>query len=109
MAFYVKRLFAKDRRDAEVEKKLRYRQLLAEDNEIEANLHKRKCLINQYRLERGQIIDYMVDYNDDKFKLGGAGYQEDFGDAYGQEMHLQQPDELAFGWSGAGGAPTSYD
>lgn len=53
MAFDVKRLYGRDRRDAAVENKRRYRQLLAEENEVEANLHKRKCLINHYRLEQG--------------------------------------------------------
>ena len=85
MAFDVKRLYGRDRRDAAVENKRRYRQLLAEENEAEANLHKRKCLINHYRLEQGQIIDYMVDYNDDKFKLGSGGFQEEMAENYGQE------------------------
>ena len=53
LSFYVKRLFEKERRDSEIQKQRKYKQLIAEDKEIEANLHKRKCLVNQYRLEQG--------------------------------------------------------
>lgn len=51
MAFFVKRLFEKDRRDIAIQNNQKYKRLLAEENEIEANLQKRKCLINQYRLD----------------------------------------------------------
>jgi len=51
LSFYVKRLFEKDRRDSEIQKHRRYKELIAEEKEIEANLHKRKCLVNQYKLE----------------------------------------------------------
>ena len=32
-------------------------------------------LKNMYRLLQGEIVDYMVDYDDDKFKLGVHGLQ----------------------------------
>jgi len=109
MAFDVKRLYGRDRRDAAAENKRRYRQLLAEDNEVEANLHKRKCLINHYRLDQGQIIDYMVDYNDDKFKLGSGGYQEEMADNYGQETHTQPLEDSPYGWGAGIAVPSPSD
>ena len=109
MAFDVKRLYGRDRRDAAVENKRRYRQLLDEDSEAEANLHKRKCLINHYRLEQGQIIDYMVDYNDDKFKLGSGGYQEEMADNYGQETHAQPLEDSPYGWGAGLAVPSTSD
>ena len=82
MTFQVKRLFEKDRRDQAIQNNRQYRKLLAEQNCAEANLQKRKQLINQYRLEQGQIIDYMVDYDDDKFKLGNQEEQQMVFDGY---------------------------
>ena len=46
MSFQVKRLFEKDRRDQAIQNNRQYRKLLAEQNCAEANLQKRKQLIN---------------------------------------------------------------
>ena len=51
MTFIVKRLFEKDRRDLAIESYRRYKTHLNDQNEGEANLYKRKQLINYYRLE----------------------------------------------------------
>lgn len=40
----------------------------------------------------------MVDYNDDKFKLGSGGYQEDMADNHGQETQAQQLEDFPQAW-----------
>ena len=98
LSIIVKRLFLRDRGDQEAQKIKRFDLLVDGGDEIEANLQRKKCLINQYTLAQGEIIDYMVDYEDDKFKLGlNEGKDDDLDSEMGSNEEASR--HLDFGFT----------
>ena len=89
MPIIVKRLGKKDQKEENEEKIKKYKKLIQDKEFQEANILKRRSLTTQYRLEEGQIIDYMVDYNETKFKLGGSTV---FASDQGRVSHAFDPE-----------------